>query len=92
MFKVISDIMAHWYEKWSTFFGNLLRRWKEHELCIDVYHSNHYGIKCLCNSQIEPYNDIFKVISDIMAHSYEIWNIIITAINFCIAKKMNVWN
>ena len=35
--------------------------------------SNHYGRKCLINLlQLEPCNDIFKVISDIMAHWFEI--------------------
>ena len=38
---------------------------------------------------LEPCNHMFKVISDIMAHSLEMWNIIITAINFCIATKVN---
>ena len=32
--------------------------------------------------------DMFKVVCDIMTHSYEMWNVII-AINFCIAKKMD---
>ena len=31
--------------------------------------TNHYGIKCLSNLlQLEPRNDKFKVISDIMEH------------------------
>ena len=34
--------------------------------------SNHYGRKCLSNLlQLEPCNDMFKVISDIMAHCYD---------------------
>ena len=56
---------------------------------IDSYQSNHYGRKCLSNLlQLEPCSDMFKVISDIMAHSYEMWNII-SAINFWIANKMD---
>ena len=51
--------------------------------------SNHYGISCLCNLlQLEPCNVMFKVISDIMAHWYDMWNSIVIAINFCNAKKM----
>ena len=61
------------------------------ELCIDVFIiSNNDGIKCVSNLvQLEPCNDMFKVISDIMAHCYDMWNAIINAINFCNAKKMN---
>ena len=34
--------------------------------------SNHYGIKCLSNLlQLEPRNDMFKVISEVMAHCYD---------------------
>ena len=51
---------------------------------------NHYGIKCLCNRlQLEPWNVMFKVISDIMADWYDMWNIIVIAINCCNGKKMN---
>ena len=31
---------------------------------------------------------MFKVISDIMPHWYDLWNTIVIAINFCNAKKM----
>ena len=69
-------------------YCNLFLQCKENELCIDVYRSNDYGRKCHSNLlQLEPCNHIFKVISDIMAHSYEMCNI--TSINFCIAKKMD---
>ena len=45
---------------------------KQNDLCIDVYH---YGIECLSNRlQWEPCSVMFKVISDIMAHWYDIWN------------------
>ena len=51
--------------------------------------SNHYGRKCLSNLlQLEPCNDMFKVISD-MAHCYDLWNTIIKAMNFCYGKKIN---
>ena len=39
--------------------------------------------------QLEPCNDMFKVISDVMAHWDEIMNKIIITINFCNAMKMN---
>ena len=45
--------------------------------------SNHYGRKCLnILLQLEPCNDMCKVISDVMAHWYEVTNTIIIAINF----------
>ena len=45
--------------------------------------SNHCGLKCLSNLlQLEPCNVMFKVISDIIAHWYDIWNTIVIAINF----------
>ena len=31
---------------------------------------------------------MFKVIFDIMAHCYDMWNTIVIAVNFCNAKKM----
>ena len=31
---------------------------------------------------------MFKMISDIMEHCYDLWNTIIKAINFCNGKKM----
>ena len=45
--------------------------------------SNHYERKCLSNLlQSEPCSDMFKVISDIMAHWYEIINTVIITNNF----------
>ena len=32
---------------------------------------------------------MFKVISDIMAHCYDMWNTIINAFNFCNSMNMN---
>ena len=51
--------------------------------------SSHFGIKCISNLILqEPCNVMFKVISDIMAHWYDMWNTIVFAINFCNAKKI----
>ena len=42
---------------------------KENELCIDFIMSNHYGRKSLSILlELEPCNDMLKVISDIMGH------------------------
>ena len=79
MFKVISDIMAHWYEMWNTihiaihfYNGNKM-------ICALMYIiSYHHRIKYLCNLlQLKPSNVMFKVISDIMEHSYDLWNTIV---------------
>ena len=52
--------------------------------------SNHYGRKCISMLlQLEPCNDIFKVILDIMAHWYVMIITIIITINFRNAIKMN---
>ena len=51
--------------------------------------SYHYGKKCLRNVlQIEPCNVMFKAMSDIMAHWYDLWNTIVIVIYFCNGKKM----
>ena len=50
--------------------------------------SNHYGIKCLSDLlQIEPCDELFKVISVVMSHWYML-NQFIIAIIFCNAKKI----
>ena len=60
---------------------------KENDLWIEVYN---YGIKCHSNLlQLEPCTAMFKVISDIMAHWYDMRNIIVFSKNICNAKKMN---
>ena len=52
--------------------------------------SNH-GRKCLSDLlPLEPCNDMFKVISEIMAHRYDMLNSINIAINQCNANNMNV--
>ena len=87
MFKVISEILEHWYEMWNTIvitinFCNVKKMICDFMFII----SNHYRIKCLCNLlQLELCNVMFKVISDLMPHW---WNKIVIAINFCNAKKM----
>ena len=49
--------------------------------------SNHYGLKCLSNQLLlEPYNIMFEVISDIIAHWYDMSNTFVIAINFCNAE------
>ena len=74
---------------WNVKYNEYCKHWKEIDLYIDVYHKQHYGIKCLSNLlQLEPCDGMFKVISDIMAHWYEMWNTIVIAIRFCTGKKM----
>ena len=87
MLKVVSDIMAHWFDLWNTIViaMNLCnaRKW-----CVHWCFSNN-GIKCLSNLiQLQPCNIIFKVISDIMAHWNDMWNIILLTTNSCNVKKM----
>ena len=90
MFKVISDVMAHCYDMWNTIITAInFCNAKKMNCALMFIISNHYGIKCLSNLlQLEPCNVMFKVISDIMAHWYDMWNSIVIAINFCNAKKM----
>ena len=101
MFKVISDIMAHWYDMWNSIdiainFCNAKKM-----ICALMFIiSNHYGIKCLSNLlQLEPCNVMFKMISDIMAHWYNMWNAIVIALqckenDLCIDVylKQSLWN
>ena len=52
--------------------------------------SNHDGRKCLSILlQLEPCNDMLKLISDIMANWYELIKTFLNTISFCNAKKMN---
>ena len=90
MFKEISDIMVHWYDMWNK-NDIAINLWNTKKMiCVFMLiMTNHYGIKCLSNLlQLEPCNVMFKVISDIMAHWYDMWKSIVIAINFCNAKKM----
>ena len=61
------------------------RKWFVHR-CLSF--SNHYATKCFSNLlQVEQCILIFKVISDIMAPRYEMWNTIVNA-NCFSGKKM----
>ena len=76
MFKVISDIMAHRYDIWNTIVFSI-NTCKQIELCNHVYH---HWIKWLTNLlPVEPCSGMYKVISDIMAHCYHMWIIIVIA-------------
>ena len=88
IFKVISLIMSRWYEKWNTIviainFCNAKKQ--VHWLII----SSHYERKCRSTPlQLDPYNVMVKVISDIMAHWWDLWNGIVISINISNGKKM----
>ena len=42
----------------------------------------HYGIKCIINLlHLQPYDDMFKMISDIMTYWYDLWNTIVIPMN-----------
>ena len=86
IFKVISDIMANWCDLWiAIHFCNGKKM-----ICALMFIIRYdYGIKCLCNLlELETCNVMFKVISDIMEHWYDLWNTIVIAINFCNVKKI----
>ena len=54
--------------------------------CVFIFIINyHDGIKCLCSLL---YLVMFKLISDIMAHWYAMWNTIVMTIDVCNAEKM----
>ena len=104
MFKVISDIMAHCYDMWNTIISpvNFCNAMKVNWALMFII-SNHYGIKCVSNLlQLEPCSEKFKVISDVLANCYDVWNTIINETNFCNAKenelcivvyhKQSLWN
>ena len=67
MFKVISDIMAHCYDtlNTTTVVMNCCTFYTKNMIgALMIIISNHNGIKCLSNLlQLEPRNDMFKVIS-----------------------------
>ena len=74
MFKVISDIMAHWHEMWNTILIAISFSTGMKMICaLMLIISNHYGMKCISNLiQLEPCNVICKLITDIMPHSDEV--------------------
>ena len=65
MFKVISDIMAHWYDLWNTIVIAINFCNGKKMICALMFIiSNHYGIKCLSNLlQLEACNVMFKVMT-----------------------------
>ena len=73
MFKVISDIMAHCYEWINTVIITINFCNAKKINCAIIYIiNNHYGRKCFSNLlQLERCNDMFRVLSDIMAHWYK---------------------
>ena len=85
MFKVISYIMTHCFDMWNTIIAviNFCNAKKMNCVLMFII-SNYYWIICVSNLvQIEQCNDMFKAISDIMAHCYDMWNTVIKANNFC---------
>ena len=72
MLKAISDIMVIGMRceihLWLEIISAIIIK----KILFDVFISNNYGRKFLSNLlQLEPYNDMFNVMSDIMAHSYQ---------------------
>ena len=73
---MISGIIVYWYDMLIKFhiainFGTA----KKINCALMFILSNHCGRKCASNLlQLEPSIDMFKVISDIMAHWYEMLN------------------
>ena len=87
MFRVTSDIMPHWYNMWSTIVIAIDVQKKY--LRIDVYHKQSLWNEMSYNILgLEPCNFLYKLISDIMEHWYDMWNSIVIATNFCNAKIM----
>ena len=82
---MISDIMKYWYDLWNTIVLAInFSHCKENDFCIFFLRCNHYGITFLCNLlQVEQCNVMFNVISDIMAHWFEMWNTIVIILKFC---------
>ena len=88
MLKVISDIMTHWYMWITIVIAINLCNAKKMIFALIFIISNYHGINCLSSLlQVEPCNVMFKVISDIMAHCYNMWNTNVIALeneNDCI--------
>ena len=93
MFEVISDIMAQWYVMINTFIIKVnFYNAKKMNYALMFIISNHYGkIDLSSLTQLEECNDMFKLISDILAEWYVMVNtfIITITINFYNAQKMN---
>ena len=70
MFNVICDITAQCC--CNRFFAFDFFNAKKMICALMIIISNHNGIKYFSNLfQLEPFNDLFKVISDLMAHCYD---------------------
>ena len=86
---MISDIIEHWYHMWNSIViaTNLLQ--KKRMICSLMFIiNNHYGLKCLNNLlQLEPCNVMFTVISDIMAHCYDLWSTIVIK---CLSNQLQL--
>ena len=89
MLKVNSDIIANLL--WFVINANNWCIAKKIIFAFMFIISNHQGINCLSSPlRVEPCNVMFKVISDIMAHRYDIWNTIVFSVNTCNnVNKMN---
>ena len=74
MFKVISDIIAYWYEIGMTIVIAIRFCNGKKMICALMFIiSYHYGIIYLSNLlQLEPCNVMFQVMSDIMPHWYDL--------------------
>ena len=82
--------MEHWYDHWNTiviainFCNGRKMIWP-----LMFIISNHHGAKRLSNILLlEPWKDMFKVISVTMAQWYHLRNRIVIAIKFCNGKKI----
>ena len=71
MIKIISDTLAQWYEMMNSFIItiNFCNAQIMNSGAMMVNNRNHFSRKCIRNLlQLEPCNDILKVISDILEH------------------------
>ena len=68
-FHIISDILGHWYTLVNAIsFSDA----NENDLCIDVFHGNHYEIKYLSILlQLKQCNVMLELISGIIALWYD---------------------
>ena len=84
MFKKISDVMADWNDMWKiTVIAIHFYNAKKMITTMMFIICNHV-IKGLSNlSELEPFNVMLNVISDIVEHWYDLWNTIVIAINYC---------
>ena len=70
MFEVIYDAMVHWYVMMNSLIITIdFRNAKNMNCALMFIMSTRFGRKCIRHLlQLEPCNDMFKVISDIMGH------------------------